>query len=55
MSKYQKPRVVADLLDQEMEQALNPGVFTADLACSLFVADIDDNAAGIAKAGKPEP
>ncbi len=51
----QKPRVKADPLEQEIEQALNPGVFIADRACFSFVSDLDDIAAGIAKLADTDP
>ena len=51
----QKPRVKADLLEHEIEQALKPGVFIPDRACSSFVSDLDEVAARIAMLDDTDP
>ena len=44
-----KPRTKADPIEQEIELALNPGVFIPDRACFSFTSDLDEVAAKIAK------
>lgn len=44
-----KLRTKADPIEQEIELALNPGVFIPDRACFSFTSDLDEVAAKIAK------
>jgi hypothetical protein len=44
-----KPSTKADPIEQEIELALNPGVFIPDRACFSFTSDLDEVAAKIAK------
>jgi hypothetical protein len=50
-----KPRRGADPFDWQIELALDPGGFISDRACYLFVRELEDVAAGIAKLTGTDP
>jgi len=50
-----KPRTNTDPIEQEIEQAFNPGAFIPDRECFSFVRNLDDVAAKIAKVTSSDP
>ncbi len=53
MTRKRRPQ--GNLIEQEIELALNPGAFIPDRACFSFVSDLDDVAAKIAKLVNSDP